>query len=96
MDKGILTVKRLKAMDPGEKFATGTIIDNPMGINIANTGEMLRWVAVRGGIHDWAIYVGKEALPVDSVASYGDKIRNEASIKKLVEADEEALEMYRY
>lgn len=50
-----LTLKQLKEMKPGI-FARGTFIDSPDGCNMANTGEETRWVAVRGDIHDWAIY----------------------------------------
>jgi len=52
----VLTLKELKSMEPNSIFAQGTFLDSPEGCNIADTGLMVRWVAVRGGIHDWAIY----------------------------------------
>ena len=37
-------------------FAKGEFVDNQEGCNMANTGKTVRWVAVRGFIHDWCIY----------------------------------------
>jgi hypothetical protein len=51
----ILTVEKLKSLERGI-FAQGEVKDDPTGCNMANTGKMMRWVAVRGDIHDWAIY----------------------------------------
>jgi hypothetical protein len=53
----LLTVEKLKAMNDGDIFAQGTIVDSPEGINMTRTEKMLDWVACRGqGYHDWAIY----------------------------------------
>ena len=52
----ILTLQDLKNMKPNTIFARGESIDSPEGINMTNSGKILRWLAVRGGIHDWAIY----------------------------------------
>ena len=51
-----LTVDQLKQMEPRTIFAKGVFIDGPEGVNMANTGKEVRWIAVRGGTHDWAIY----------------------------------------
>ena len=52
----MLTLEFLKQLPPHTIFAYGQVLDNPLGCNMANTGKLMRWVAVRGGIHDWAIY----------------------------------------
>lgn len=53
----ILTLETLKQMPPHSIIAHGETIDNPDGINIDNSNHNLYWVAKRGEIHDWAIYV---------------------------------------
>ncbi len=92
-----LTLKQLKEMKPGI-FAKGQVEDNPMGANMANTGNLMKWVAVRGDIHDWAIYCDNPYSPqfdYEGVAESGDKIHNREIVKRLVPCDKEALEMYR-
>lgn len=94
----MLTLKKLEKMKPGI-FAQGEVKDNPQGINIADTGKVLKWVAVRGTIEDWAIYIDNPYDPrsdFQNVADYGDKIHNLDYIQKLVPCDKEALEMYRH
>ncbi len=93
-----LTLQMLKDMKRGI-FAQGEVVDGPEGANMARTGKMMKWVAVRGIIHDWAIYLDNPYSPqpdFESVASMGDKTTNEETIKKLVECDDEAFQMYRY
>ena len=92
-----LTLKQLKEMPEGI-FAQGETIDSPGGANMANTGKTIKWVAVRGYIHDWAIYVDNTYSPqfdYEGVARMGDKVHDREAIKKLVPCDEEALNMYR-
>jgi hypothetical protein len=96
----MLTLQQLKDMKPGT-FASGTLVDSPDQINLARTGNTVRWVAVRGGIEDWCIYAqnphyGNLAWDEYRVKTEGDKITSEANIRKLVECDDEALKMYRY
>ena len=87
----------LKEMSEGI-FAQGETVDSPEGANMANTGKVIKWVAVRGYIHDWAIYTDNPYSPQPSYAGVrdlGDKVHNRESVKKLVPCDEEALAMYR-
>ena len=94
----MLTLKKLKEMEPGI-FAQGIVEDKPKGINMADTGTLLKWVAVRGGIHDWTIYADNPYHPRGShegVANLGDKLTGEENIRKLVPCDTEAFKMYRY
>jgi hypothetical protein len=92
----MLTVDKLKAMQPSTIFATGEILDNPQGLNMTNSNKRLRWVAVRGGIHDWAIYCHWAEHDQEWIKSQGDKVYNKHNIKRLVECDDEAFKMYRY
>lgn len=91
----MLTVEKLKAMQPETIFASGEFLDNDLGINFQGTGKQLKWVAVRGGIHDWAIYCHYAEYPNDYIARSGDKIHNLESVKQLVACDEESLAWYR-
>lgn len=55
--KDELTYEKLAALSPGIIFASGETVDSPNGCNVADTGKVMRWVAVRGQVADWAIYV---------------------------------------
>lgn len=92
----MLTLEQLKAMPPGTIFATGTANDDPKGLFMANTNRQLRWVACRGGIHDWAIYCHFADKSEQWIQRHGDKVHMEKHIRKLVPCTDEALAMYRY
>jgi len=92
---GKLTLQMLKDMRPGV-FAKGEVIDSQEGINIMNSGRMLRWVASRGKIHDWAIYVLSANRSWQEVKDIGDKIFIDENIRKLVPCDDEAFSVYRF
>ena len=96
-----LTLQMLKDMPPHEMFMWGNLIDSPSHINLANTGRQVRWVAVRGSIHDWTIYAqnphyGNMEWDYEQVKRNGDKITNSKYIKMLIDCDDEAFEMFRY
>lgn len=93
----MLTTKMLDDMPPGTIFATGEMLDNEDGLFMANTGKMLRWVAVRGsGIPDWTIYCHLAEHDIEWIKRHGDKVCDERHIKKCVECDEAAFKMFRY
>jgi hypothetical protein len=92
----MLTLEKLKKMKEGI-FAKGEVVDSDKGVNMANTGKILKWVAVKG-YHDWAIYIDNPFMPQPNhewVARIGDKIHDREYIRKLVPCDDEALKMYR-
>lgn len=91
----MLTLQQLKDMPDHTAFAHGTTSDDAAGINMANTGNQLRWVAKRGGYHDWAIYIHFAYNNEEYIKTNGDKVTGEDNIKKLVPCDNEAYEMYR-
>ena len=104
-----LTIETLKAMESSKIFATGLEeIPHPW-----YTGSIIvRWVAIRGGIHDWAIYHSLSTnlyhdrevdgcechlrSSEESIASHGAKLHDMEMVQKLVPCDEEALRMYRH
>jgi hypothetical protein len=94
----MLTLKQLKNMEPESIFARGEFEDNHIGINISDSNKLLKWVAVRGGIHDWAIYCDSPYSPLfsyESIKELGYKIHNRDFIRRLVDCDIESLEWYR-
>ncbi len=96
METKELTVKQLEGMQPGI-FAKGEIVDSPEGINMSNSGRMLKWVAVRGGgIPDWAIYCHFADKDWEWIRNCGDKVCDKKNIKKLVLCTDEAFRKYRY
>ena len=92
----MLTLKKLKEMQPNTIFLKGEIIDSPDGINITNSGKQLRWVASRGEIYDWSIYCHFADKDYDWIRDMGDKVIGKENIKRLVSCDDEAFEMYNY
>lgn len=91
----MLTLQQLKDMEPDTIFATGETTDNADGANMTGSGQLLHWIATRGGIHDWAIYIQKADWSDDEIKRLGDKVHNRETINKLVPCDDEALAMYR-
>lgn len=92
----MLTLQKLKDMTPFEIFASGTVSDNSNGINMSNSDKLLKWVACRGQIHDWAIYIYWDGFSDEYIHDSGDKVNDDHNIKKLVPCDDEAFAMYRY
>lgn len=114
----MLTVEKLKAMQPWEIFAQGEWIDDWKIFNIWGEWHKLQRVAVRGkGYHDRAIYYhminpeeaekakddGNLLLYLynsdwgdEHIASNGDKLTRESTIKAIVPCDEESFNLYRY
>jgi len=90
-----LTLEDLQGMNPGI-FADGMALDNPYGINMTRSSKLLRWVAVRGGAPDWKIYCHFGDKTKEEVASNGDKIHDEETIRRLVPCTDEAFKMYRH
>lgn len=94
----MLTKGDLDTMNPGP-FARGITVDSPEGCNMNNSGKPLMWVAVRGQIHDWAIYVDNFEHPSVSyelIARLGSKVSSKENIRKLVKCTDEAFNLYRY
>ena len=91
----MLTLEQLKAMKPDTIFDSGQATDDASGINMDTTGRLLRWVAVRGGSHDWAIYCDLLYKTIDEVRDTGNKVHDRETVKRLVPCNDEALAMYR-
>jgi hypothetical protein len=92
----MLTLEILKKLQPNEIFAAGKSWDSSRYLNLTNTGKLLRWIAVRGGIHDWCIYAQDASWSIEEVKENGEKIYSESIIRSLVPCTDEAFKMYRY
>jgi len=118
----MLTLKQLKEMKPDTIFASGIgTIEHPWFNNaklISEGGTLeadgrstkVKWIAIRGGYHDWAIYHSMDAnfiiadylddpahleVPDESIARSGAKLHKEEDIKRFVPCDSESFDMYR-
>jgi|AntRauTorckE6833_2_1112554.scaffolds.fasta_scaffold91129_1 hypothetical protein len=84
----MLTIESLKGMSPNKVFSFGQSSD------LDYFGHEFKWVAVRGGIHDWAMYYHHIDKDYDFIARCGDKVPQHIACK-LIEASEDAANMYR-
>lgn len=91
-----MTNEEFLALPRGEVFAQGEIVDSPEGINMTNSGKLLRWVAKCGGALDWCIYTHFAIHSWEYIRCSGDKVMGEENIKKLVPCDDAMFARYRY
>lgn len=97
----MLTVEKLKEMEPGV-FAWGMFQNSPLGIHMTDIrpGDPLLWVAVRGQVHDWAMYcdwfVDSVAVSnqIPNVASHGNKLHS-GHAQRLLVCENDAAALYR-
>lgn len=85
-----LTLDELKKMQPYTIFARGNGL-----IPELNKDKKVKWIALRGYIHDWAIYYDEENKSEENIRDWGDKIYNKEVVKRLVPCDGEASSMYK-
>jgi hypothetical protein len=92
-----MTYEAFKKLPYDSVFATGLVPNMPGGLFMErdNEGRLLRWVAKKGKIDDWAVYVHWATKSVEEVRDYGDKIHGKDLITDLVPCDEPMLNMYR-
>lgn len=88
----------LDEMVPETIFAKGIIPNAPDGLYMTNSniGKQLLWVAQRGEINDWTIYVHWAENGEAFVINSGDKVISTYNIKNLVPCEEEAFSRYRF
>ena len=89
-----LTLPHLTAMEPNTVFLRGELPDSPLGIHMTGSGKMLRFVVVRGGIPDWAIYCHWAENDWDWIRRFGDKVPLRF-VRRVVPCDDAALAVYR-
>lgn len=90
-----LTMEKFSAMPAGEMFAKGFALDGTANFNITGREQALRWVAIKGHISDWAVYVGLYAWTWERVRREGDKIHTRDFIHYVVPCTKEVMDRYR-
>ena len=93
----MLTVADLEKMEPGTIFAEGIVENSPEGIYMTDDdlGRKLYWLAKRGNIPDWCIYIHWADYGRAFVEQEGDKVSSKDNIQKLVPCDDAAYKAYR-
>jgi len=121
--EGELTLEKLKEMEPDTIFASGINLKEHSWFNnakkVSEGGTLeedgkstkVKWVAIRGRIHDWAIYHSMDAnitqadyfddpqhleASNDIIARGGAKLHKEEEIRAFVPCSDEAFSMYRH
>lgn len=108
----MIDLEEFKELPHDTIFDTGVFIDSSEEgfidglptIHAQNTGgKRMAWVAVKGMIHDWAIYYAHEKIefldtltPLIFVRNHGMKLYEYKNIKKLVPCSDDVLKCYRY
>ena len=92
----MLTEELFDVIDDDTVFLRGETIDNYTGINMANTGEVLKWIAKKGNADDWTIYIHFANMGYHFVETNGDKVYNKEHIQRLVPCEETVLNKYRF
>ena len=87
----MLDLETLNALPPHTVFATGITKDPRL-----HRDYVLRWVAVKGGVCDWAIYYHKSFQSIEFVCREGDKCFTKEVIKELVPCTDEVYKAYRF
>ena len=90
-----LTAERLASFPNCAAFCVGTTVDSPDGVNMMNTGKPLKFVAVKGDIEDWAIYVHWDYHDDIYVKAQGDKVTDLEAVKRVLTCSDSALRLYR-
>lgn len=92
----------LEQMQPHQHIIAGSFINDDTDVNFQEfingtnvVGQRLRYVAVRGQIDDWAIYVDRENKPDKMIVDNGVKVRDHEVVEKLVNCGEGILSHYR-
>jgi hypothetical protein len=87
----MVTKKLLQSLEPRTIFASG-ICFGPKN----TSDKIIKWVAIRGGIEDWAMYYCEYVKDMHDiyVAGYGEKMYL-SEVKNIMLADEEGYNLYR-
>lgn len=80
--------------NPGQFICCGYSHDHKDGVNFQLSGKEVKWVAVKGGMGDWAIYFADLDKTLDWIKKHGYKLLKE-DVRNLVDVSDEVLANYR-
>ena len=96
----LMTVDFLENLKPNSIFRAGLLIE---GMACAtdqllenNNLKTARWVAIRGGTSDWAIYFADANKSFQWISDHGYEVWDDEVIRMLVPCTDEAFERYRF
>lgn len=92
----MITLADFKKIPYGEIFRSGVVIDDPTRINIFQSGQRIKWIAMKGGGNDWTIYADFEGNSDKIICQLGRKVTNKDVVRKLIECDQEVMDRYRF
>ncbi len=78
---------------PGEIFASGETTPEEVGLGKNGYSKEVYWIAVKGKGKDWAILYAWSSGE-KFIRDYGDRLRGDENIRKLVDVDDAVLALY--
>jgi hypothetical protein len=93
-----MTLEEFNKIPDGEVFATGVLPNSPEGIYMTGEhfGESLKWIAIKGYAHDFAIYYHWFYYSEEYIKEQGQKVTSKGNILKCIPCDEEVINLYRF
>lgn len=91
-----LALEEFLGMEKFKVFDKGLVLDNTPDFNFSGEGVALKWVAVKGYIDDWAVYIGDNKKTFEEIGLTGDKITMERNIRHLVPCTDAVFKKYRF
>lgn len=92
----MITLEIFKKLPNSQPFLIGLTIDDYTGVNLNGTGELRKFVAQKGDVDDWALYLGLPDWSYERVMEMGFKIYDKKNIMNVVNCEDEVLNLYRY
>lgn len=92
----MFTLKQLTNLKPHIVFSSGIFINKRDTFALGNENALIRWIAKRGMINDWAIYYHLEIHSDKWILEHGFKLHEPTHIRNLVPCDEPMFLKYRH
>lgn len=93
----MMTLEEFITLPFDKVFAKGILPNSSEGIYMTDYGQgnLLKWVAKKGRINDWAIYCFWNEMTFSFIETNGDKVHSKENIQKCIPCSEEVLKLYR-